>query len=97
MTHEEINRLARLITDAPYMHGNDGEEQRIAELIRLAHLGLQHDRAEQWDRENGIPALERVRQDLNWMLNNRQFLNPDTFDYIDQALESCDNTAPLEN
>jgi hypothetical protein len=31
-------------------------------------------------------ALHRVREDLNWMLNNRKFLNPDVFEYIDAAL-----------
>lgn len=31
-------------------------------------------------------ALERARQDINWMLNNRQFLNGHCFDYIASAL-----------
>lgn len=31
-------------------------------------------------------ALERAREDINWMLNNRKFLNPEVFDYIDEAL-----------
>lgn len=32
-------------------------------------------------------ALERARQDINWMLNNKQFLNGFAFDYIDAALK----------
>lgn len=31
-------------------------------------------------------ALERAKQDINWMLNSRQFLNSFVFDYIDKAL-----------
>ncbi len=31
-------------------------------------------------------ALERARQDINWMLNNQKFLNDFVFDYIDEAL-----------
>jgi hypothetical protein len=26
--------------------------------------------------------LERARQDINWMLNSKRFLNPDVFDYL---------------
>jgi len=28
-------------------------------------------------------ALEKAREDINWMLNNRKFLNPECFDYLD--------------
>lgn len=31
-------------------------------------------------------ALERAQQDINWMLNSRQFLDGNVFDYIDEAL-----------
>lgn len=31
-------------------------------------------------------TLERARADINWMLNNKQFLNADVFDYLEQAL-----------
>lgn len=31
-------------------------------------------------------ALERAQQDINWILNSRQFLNGLVFDYIDEAL-----------
>jgi len=31
-------------------------------------------------------ALIKAREDINWMLNNEKFLNPDVFDYIDKAL-----------
>jgi hypothetical protein len=33
-----------------------------------------------------VEALEEARHDVNWMLNNKQFLNPFVFDYIDAAL-----------
>ena len=35
-------------------------------------------------------ALEKVRQDINWMLNNQQFLNDHCFEYIDKALASAE-------
>ena len=28
-------------------------------------------------------VLKRVREDVNWMLNERKFLNPDVFNYLD--------------
>lgn len=31
-------------------------------------------------------ALGKAQQDINWMLNNRQFLNGYVFDYIEQVL-----------
>ncbi len=31
-------------------------------------------------------TLDRVQQDINWMLNNRTFLNDFVFDYIEDAL-----------
>ena len=31
-------------------------------------------------------ALKEARKDINWMLNNQQFLNPLVFEYIDKAL-----------
>lgn len=34
-------------------------------------------------------ALQKVREDINWMLNNRQFLNPDEFAYLDAALSAA--------
>ncbi len=33
-----------------------------------------------------LEALEKARQDINWMLNSRQFLNPDVFKYLDSAI-----------
>lgn len=31
-------------------------------------------------------ALRKAQEDINWMLNSRQFLNGFVFDYIDKAL-----------
>ena len=28
--------------------------------------------------------LRKAREDINWMLNSRQFLNPEVFDYLDE-------------
>lgn len=35
-------------------------------------------------------ALKRVREDINWMLNNEKFLNPHVFRYIDHALDKAE-------
>ena len=40
MTHADIDRLAARLSDFPALRGNEGEERRVAELIRLAHVGL---------------------------------------------------------
>lgn len=36
--------------------------------------------------EDMYEALGKVREDINWMLNNERFLNPAVFDYLDKAL-----------
>lgn len=33
-----------------------------------------------------LEALEEVRKDINWMLNYRQFLSADSFNYLDAAI-----------
>ena len=40
MTHADIDRLAARLSDLPALRGNEAEERRVAELIRLAHVGL---------------------------------------------------------
>lgn len=37
-----------------------------------------------WELFRCKEKLERVRQDINWMLNNRKFLSADVFDYLDK-------------
>lgn len=37
-----------------------------------------------------IAALGKAQEDINWMLNNRQFLNVHVFDYIDSALANAE-------
>ncbi len=37
-------------------------------------------------------ALKKVEEDINWMLNNRKFLNPDVFDYLDKAIEKAEES-----
>lgn len=37
-----------------------------------------------------VEALNKAQQDINWMLNNRQFLNQSAFDYIDAALAAVE-------
>lgn len=32
-------------------------------------------------------ALRKTQEDINWMINSRQFLNGFVFDYIDEALK----------
>ena len=36
-----------------------------------------------------LEALEKAREDINWMLNSRQFLNADVFNYIDAAIAAA--------
>lgn len=31
-------------------------------------------------------ALNKAREDINWMLNEQKFLNPNVFNYLDRAL-----------
>ena len=38
------------------------------------------------ERKRLRAALAKVREDVNWMLNERKFLNADVFDYLDAAL-----------
>jgi hypothetical protein len=38
------------------------------------------------ERKRLREALAKVREDVNWMLNERKFLNADVFDYLDAAL-----------
>ena len=40
MTHADIDRLEQLLSDLPALRGHEGEERRLSELIRLAHIGL---------------------------------------------------------
>ena len=35
-------------------------------------------------------ALEKAQQDINWMLNNNSFLNPECFEYIEKALSKAE-------
>ncbi len=54
---------------------NFGEEQANAQLIATAPELLE--------------ALEKAEQDINWMLNNQKFLNPEVFDYIEETLKKA--------
>lgn len=36
-------------------------------------------------------ALQKAREDINWMLNSQQLLNPFVFDYIDKVLDKLEN------
>lgn len=39
-------------------------------------------------RDELLAALTKAREDINWMINNEQFLNSFVFDYIDTAIDS---------
>ena len=39
-----------------------------------------------------LEALEKAREDINWMLSSRQFLNADQFNYIDAAIAAARGT-----
>lgn len=60
-------------------------KRRIAKAKMIVRAVNSHDAI--------VAALERAQQDINWMLNNRQFLNPDTFDYLDAALAQAQEPA----
>lgn len=36
-----------------------------------------------------LEALEKAKEDINWMLNSRLFLNADVFNYIDVAIAAA--------
>lgn len=36
-----------------------------------------------------LAALQKVREDINWMINNEALLNDYVFDYIDNAIEQA--------
>lgn len=38
-------------------------------------------------------VLTKVREDINWMLNSQQFLNPFVFKYLDDALAAAPSIA----
>ncbi len=60
------------------------------ELARLVEQNCDSIRTLEADQRDLVAALRKVREDINWMLNNRKFLNPDVFDYIDKVLETVD-------
>ena len=39
-----------------------------------------------------LSALEKARDDINWMLNSKQFLNGFVFDYINEAITKATTT-----
>ena len=41
------------------------------------------------DKADMLATLEKVQQDINWMLNNQQFLNPHVFEYLDVAIDKA--------
>lgn len=41
-----------------------------------------------------LEALVGLREDINWMLNNRQFLSPCAFEYLDAAIAKAEGRTP---
>jgi len=87
------------IEDDPLRLGGDNDkfdrlEERIAELTRMVTDSVVEQGSTEYLLRKRIEQLEarleKARQDVNWMLNNRQFLNPDVFDYLDQPLGGDD-------
>lgn len=72
---------------------SDLEMKEAEELIesltaRLSESEQQRDEAVAYaERLRGV--LQRAREDINWMLNSRQFLNGHVFDYLDAALSTA--------
>lgn len=42
------------------------------------------------DRDQLYEALIKAQEDINWMINNNQFLNPQQFEYIDKVLAKAE-------
>ena len=55
-------------------------------------LGKKHECAEcvLEERDKALKVLERVRQDINWMLNNERLLNAFVFNYLHKFLEEAE-------
>ena len=60
-------------------------------IILQGNLNVDVGYVEELKKQNAslVGALERVQQDINWMLNNQKFLNPDVFDYLEAALKDA--------
>ncbi len=67
--------------------------RRIAEVSREGFMRLEEAEANAQliaTAPRMYEALVKVREDINWMLNNRKFLNPNVFDYLDEATEQAE-------
>lgn len=60
----------------PIGHAKRMREAQKQERIRKAAPAL-------------LEALEKAKEDINWMLNSKQFLNSDVFNYIDAAIAAA--------
>ncbi len=45
----------------------------------------------QYQAEDMYKTLVKVQEDINWMLNNQRFLNPEVFDYLETAIKQIRN------
>jgi NMD protein affecting ribosome stability and mRNA decay len=80
ITREKAEQCSHCGTEMPGIW-MERSEPLCSDCIVKANGGVPHAIAKQL-----VEALEMVRQDINWMLNERKFLNPDTFEYVDVAL-----------
>lgn len=61
----------------------DNHIQGLYEQFSL--LQTEHDRLKELNKDL-TEAMEKAQHDINWMLNNRQFLNQDCFNYLEAIL-----------
>jgi len=88
-------RIAELEADlSKFITQDNAKLIRIRELEKMVTDGVVEGGSTEYLLNKRIAELEarleKARQDVNWMLNNRQFLNPDVFDYLDQPLGGDD-------
>ena len=89
-TNAEIDVLAEeLQVDAVILH-DDGYEE-IPDDLNAASAMLRALRDQREADATVRAALVRAQQDINWMCNSHQLLNPHSgcFDYIEDALQSA--------
>ena len=89
---EELDRLTAAHAAEVAEIARLSEKRRLALIAMTEDRTLQRTRAEAAERDARElrDTLQRAREDINWMLNNRQFLNGPVFDYLDAAIATTE-------
>jgi hypothetical protein len=73
------------LIDNRFANGSTMNDEFIARMKECFNACTQFDTPET-DIPKLIEALNKANEDINWMINNQQFLNPGVTTYIDEAL-----------